>query len=110
MHFDSVRDGVGIDLTPFVTAVNTAADSYAKIEAARAARKAAGVRPQAPQQVMQAPTGASTVATHSVRPQAPQQVMQAPARRRNPMSYLLLGAVAIGGFFIVRRMMSKRRR
>ena len=87
MHFDPIRDGVGIDLTPFVTAINTGTDSYAKIEAARAARRAAGVRPQ-----------------------APQQVMQAPARRRNPMSYLLLGAVAIGGFFIVRRMMSKRRR
>lgn len=88
MYYDADRDGVGLDLTPFVTAVNTGADAYSKIAAAEAAKKAAAA---------------------AARPAPVQNVMQAP-RRTNPLAYVLLGLAAVGGFLVVRRFMGKRRR
>ena len=87
MYYDNQSDGIGLDLTPLVNAGTSAADSYAKIRAADAA-VAAAKRRQAP---------------------APMQV-QAGTRRLNPMAYLILGVVVIGGFFVARKFLGKRRR
>lgn len=81
MYYDSERDGVGIDLTPAVTAVNTAADAYAKIEAARAARKAAGIKPPAP-------------VINQVTPNAP--------RRTSPLVFGLVALAGLGVWFVMR--------
>lgn len=88
MHFNSEQDGIGLDLTPFVTAVNTGADAYAKIAAAEAAKKAAAA---------------------AAKPAPVYNVTQA-ARKTNPLAYVLLGLAGIGGFLLVRRFMGKRRR
>lgn len=87
MYFND-QDGIGLDLTPFVTAVNTGADAYAKIAAAEAAKKAA---------------------KNAGRP-APVVNMQQAPRRTNPMAYVLLAGAAVGGFFLLRKFMGKRRR
>lgn len=84
--FHSDQDGIGLDLTPFVTAVNTGADAYSKIAAAEAAKKAAGARPIIQQQAA------------------------APVKRTNPLAYVLLGLAAVGGFLVVRRFMGGKRR
>ncbi|MGK2950788.1 MAG: hypothetical protein ACSLEZ_00195 [Thiobacillus sp.] len=81
-------DGMGLDLTPFVTAVNTGADAYAKIAAAEAAKKAAA---------------------NAARPAPVYNVTQA-TRRTNPMAYVMLAGVVVGGFFLLRKFMGKRRR
>lgn len=87
MYHDSNRDGVGLDLTPFVTAVNTGADAYSKIAAAEAAKKAAAAAAR------------------------PAPVMQTTApRRTNPLAYVLLGLAAVGGFLVVRNLMGGKRR
>lgn len=89
MYHQSDQDGIGLDLTPFVTAVNTGADAYAKIAAAEAAKKAAKAAGQ---------------------PAPVYNVQQAPSRRVNPMAYGLLALAAVGGFLLIRRFMGKRRR
>ncbi len=86
MHFNSRRDGIGLDLSPFVTAANTAADVYAKTKAADAALAAAK------------------------RPAAVAPVAAGGVRKPNWVAYGIMGAVAVGGFFLVRRMLGKRRR
>lgn len=88
MYYDD-KDGIGLDLTPFVTAVNTGADAYAKIAAAEAAKKAA---------------------KNAGQPAPVYNVQQAPVRRTNPMAYVLLGLAAVGGFLVIRRFMGKKRR
>lgn len=88
MYHDADQDGVGLDLTPFVTAVNTGADAYSKIAAAEAAKKAAA---------------------NAARPAPIIQAQQAP-RRTNPMAYVLLAGVAVGGFLLLRKFMGGRRR
>lgn len=88
MYHDADQDGVGLDLTPFVTAVNTGTDAYAKIAAAEAAKKAAKA---------------------AAKPAPVYNVQQAP-RRTNPMAYVLLAGVAVGGFFLLRKFMGGRRR
>ncbi len=85
MHWNSHQDGIGLDLTPFVTAANTAADVYAKTKAADAQLAAAKARP-------------------------PAAVAAAAARKPNWIAYGVMGAVAVGGFFFLRRMLGKRRR
>ena len=87
MHFNSDQDGIGLDLTPFVTAVNTGADAYAKIAAAEAAKKAAAAagRP--------APV-----------------VVQAAPKKTNPLAYGLLALAGIGGFLLVRKFFFAKRR
>lgn len=87
MYYDD-KDGIGLDLTPFVTAVNTGADAYAKIAAAEAAKKAA---------------------KNAGQPAPVYNVSQA-TRKTNPMAYVLLVGAAVGGFFLLRRFMGKRRR
>lgn len=87
MFYDTSRDGVGLDLTPLISAGNSAADAYAKIRAADAA--AAAAKRRAPSLIKAGP---------------------APQRRINPIAYLIMGAAVIGGFFVVRRMLGKRRR
>jgi hypothetical protein len=87
MYYDD-KDGIGLDLTPFVTAVNTGADAYAKIAAAEAAKKAAA---------------------NANKPAPVYNVQQAP-RKTNPLAYVMLAGVAVGGFFLLRRFMGKRRR
>ncbi len=87
MFYDADRDGVGLDLTPFVTAVNTGADAYAKIAAAEAAKRAARN------------TGQPAPVYNVAQP-----------RKTNPMAYVLLGLAAVGGFLVLRRFMGKRRR
>lgn len=88
MYFDSDRDGVGLDLTPFVTAVNTGTEAYGKIAAAEAAKKAAIAGAKA----------------------AARQPAPTPQRRVNPLAYALLGLALVGGFLVVRRIMKPRRR
>lgn len=86
MYYDD-KDGIGLDLTPFVTAVNTGADAYAKIAAAEAAKKAAGARPIV------------------------QQAAPAAPKRTSPLAYGLLALAGVGGFLLVRKLFfSKRRR
>lgn len=87
MYYDD-QDGIGLDLTPFVTAVNTGTDAYAKIAAAEAAKKAAAAAAKKPPVY---------------------NVTQAP-RKTNPLAYVMLAGVAVGGFFLLRRFMGKRRR
>lgn len=87
MYYDD-KDGIGLDLTPFVTAVNTGADAYAKIAAAEAAKKAA---------------------KNAGQPAPVYNVSQA-QRKTNPMAYVLLGLAAVGGFLVLRRFMGKKRR
>lgn len=88
--FHSDQDGIGLDLTPFVTAVNTGADAYSKIAAAEAAKKAAAA---------------------AARPAPVYNVTQAAApKRTNPLAYVLLGLAAVGGFLVVRRFMGGKRR
>lgn len=87
MHFNSNQDGIGLDLTPFVTAANTAADVYSKTKAA----------------------DAQLAAAKANRPPAV-QVAAAAARKPNWIAYGILGAVGIGGFFLVRRMLGRRGR
>lgn len=85
MYYDD-KDGIGLDL--IATAVNTGADAYAKIAAAEAAKKAAA---------------------NAARPAPVYNVTQA-TRRTNPMAYVMLAGVAVGGFFLLRKMFGKRRR
>jgi hypothetical protein len=86
MFYDTSRDGVGLDLTPLISAGQSAADSYAKIRAADAAVAAAKRQPTPIMRAASAPRGI------------------------NPIAYLVMGAAVIGGFFVVRRMMGRRRR
>lgn len=89
MYYDD-KDGIGLDLTPFVTAANTGAEVYAKVQAAEAAKKAAAA---------------------AARPAPVYNVTQAAPKRINPLAYVLLAGVAVGGFFLVRKaFFSKRRR
>lgn len=88
MHFDSNQDGIGLDLTPFVTAVNTGADAYAKIAAAEAAKKAAAA---------------------AAKPAPVYNVTQA-AKKTNPLAYVLLGLAGVGGILLVRKFFFGKRR
>lgn len=87
MYYNDQEDGLGLDLTPLVNAASSGADSYAKIRAADA-RVAAAKRPTVVQPTYTAPA----------------------QRRMNPLAMIILGVVAVGGFFVVRKMMGKRRR
>lgn len=88
MYYDD-KDGIGLDLTPFVTAVNTGADAYAKVAAAEAAKKAAKA---------------------AARP-APVVQQAAAPRRTSPLAYGLLALAGVGGILLVRKLFfSKRRR
>lgn len=91
MHFNSDQDGIGLDLTPFVTAANTTAETYAKVKAAdasAAAMKAAAKKPV---------INTTTVTAGGV-------------RKPNYLAYGILAVLGVGGFFVVRRMLGKRRR
>ncbi len=89
MHFDPDQDGIGLDLSPFVSAINTGADTYAKVKAADAALAAAKRSGPAVTNVTNAP---------------------AASRKPNMLAYLIMGGAAIGGFLIVRKLMGGKRR
>lgn len=81
-------DGMGLDLTPFVDASGKVAESIAKVQTANAAMRAAKQKP-APTIINQ--TGA-------------------PARRPNWLAYGLIGLGLLGGVYVVRNLMKRRRR
>lgn len=84
--YENEDDGLALDLTPFVNAANAGVDTYARVKAANA--NAAAIKNASRQPVQQ---------------------MSAPARKRSPLSYLLMIA-AVGGIgYLGYKMVFKRR-